>query len=167
MNFSGPWENITKLDQYLFFQLSKTLSNLILPDQFSIPCPYPSLTGRHFTPKKLFNKLPDFSFQAFQKIWQTLLWDYKISVVPVNETFVPFWNLTWCSYLLFCLVFISIELIVLKCCFINSFIHLIQFQNSSFVFWKWITCPFYLFYWMFLMFASFLPIFWNTIEPID
>ena len=46
--FSGPWENISTLWQYLFSQLYKTLLNLTLPDQFSIH--FPSLAEGYLTP---------------------------------------------------------------------------------------------------------------------
>ena len=42
LNFSGPWENISILWQYLQLQLNKTLPNITLPDQFSITCPNPA-----------------------------------------------------------------------------------------------------------------------------
>ena len=56
LNFSGPWENISALWQYLLLQLHKTLPHQTLPDQFSIPFPnpfggtHPSPTGGHLTP---------------------------------------------------------------------------------------------------------------------
>jgi hypothetical protein len=56
LNFSGPWENISTLWQYLLLQLYKTLPNLTLPDQFSIPFPspaggtHPCPNGGHLTP---------------------------------------------------------------------------------------------------------------------
>ena len=39
LNFSGPWENISTVWQNLLLQLYKTLPNLTLPDQISIPFP--------------------------------------------------------------------------------------------------------------------------------
>ena len=46
LNFSGPWENISTLWQYLLLlQFYKTLPNLTLSNQFSIP--FPSPTGDH------------------------------------------------------------------------------------------------------------------------
>ena len=41
-NLSGPWENKSILWQYLLRQLNQTLSNLTLPEQFSIPCLNPA-----------------------------------------------------------------------------------------------------------------------------
>ena len=49
LNFSGPWENINTLFQYLLFPLNKTLPNLTLPDQNSIPFPNPA-GGTHPRP---------------------------------------------------------------------------------------------------------------------
>ena len=51
LNFSGPWENISTLWEYVLFQLYKTL-----PNQFAIPFPFPaggihpSPAGGHLTP---------------------------------------------------------------------------------------------------------------------
>ena len=42
LNFSDPWENISTLWQYLLLQLYKTLPNLTLPNQLSIPFPNPA-----------------------------------------------------------------------------------------------------------------------------
>ena len=56
LNFSGPWENISTFWQYLLLQLNKTLPNLTLPYQFSIPFPnlaggtHPSPARGHLTP---------------------------------------------------------------------------------------------------------------------
>ena len=49
LNFSGPWENINTLCQYLFLQRYKTLPHLTVPDQFSIPFPNPA-GGTHSSP---------------------------------------------------------------------------------------------------------------------
>ena len=39
LNFSGPWEIVGTLWQYLLLQIYKTLPNLTLLNQFSIPFP--------------------------------------------------------------------------------------------------------------------------------
>jgi len=58
LNFSGPWENVIKLWQYLLLQLYRTLRN-----QFSISFPYPSAIHGYLTPVPIAdtyrNKLPD------------------------------------------------------------------------------------------------------------
>ena len=51
LNFSGLWENISTLWQYLLLQLYKTIPNLILPNQFSIPFSNPA-GGTHPSPAR-------------------------------------------------------------------------------------------------------------------
>ena len=82
LNFSGPWENVSTLWQYLLLHLYKTLPNLALPDQFSIPSPYP-VGGTYPSPARgiltpapnpdnsKLNKLPE----ILPKIWQKQILD--------------------------------------------------------------------------------------------
>ena len=93
LNFSGPWENISTLWQYLFLQLYKTLPNLTLPDQFSIPFPNPA-GGTHPSPAEgLVIPAPNpkiklaarLFFKNFPKFGKNELGTAKIHLCQINK----------------------------------------------------------------------------------
>ena len=94
--FSGPWENGTTS---LLLQLYKTLPNLTLPDQSSIPFPNPAV-GTHpspagnILPQPLtlkFNLLPDDFLRTSSKFGKNEFGTAKVQFCPTFFLFYTFW----------------------------------------------------------------------------